>query len=83
MMEDATMLWNGLLTIATGSFIWWIRGINSQISDIRKLVSQTREEIPKIYATKIDVAKDVEKIMDRFDRLDDKMDNILERMTRG
>ena len=77
-MEDATMLWNGLLTIATGSFVWWIRGINSQISDIRKLVSQTREEIPKIYATKIDV----EKIMDRFDRLDDKMDNILERMTR-
>ena len=46
-------------------------------------MSQTREEIPKVYATKIDVARDVEKIMDRFDRLDSKMDNILERMNRG
>ena len=82
MEASVSMIWNAVLSLACGSFIWWIRGINLQISDLRKLVSQTREEIPKVYATKIDVAKDVEKIMDRFDRLDDKMDNILERMTR-
>ena len=29
------------------------------------------------------VERDIEKIMDRFDRLDNKMDNILERIGRG
>tara|TARA_R100000353_G_scaffold53666_1_gene42977 strand:- start:3921 stop:4175 length:255 start_codon:yes stop_codon:yes gene_type:complete len=83
MFEDAAMLWNGVLTIAIGAFLWWIRGTNSQIDNLWKLLSQTREEIPKTYATKVDVARDVEKIMDRFDRLDSKMDSLLERINRG
>ena len=80
MFEDAAMLWNGVLTIAIGAFLWWIRGTNSQIDNLWKLLSQTREEIPKTYATKVDVARDIEKIMDRFDRLDSKMDSLLERI---
>ena len=31
----------------------------------------------------VEVERDIEKIMDRFDRLDNKMDNILERIGRG
>tara|TARA_R110000823_G_scaffold243613_1_gene367803 strand:+ start:1255 stop:1506 length:252 start_codon:yes stop_codon:yes gene_type:complete len=83
MLGDATMLWNGLLTIAVGSFMWWMRGTSSQIEQLRKIISQTREEIPKTYATKVEVERDIEKIMDRFDRLDTKVDNILERITRA
>ena len=82
MLEDATMLWNGLLTIAIGSFMWWIRGVNSKIDNLWKSLAHTREDIPKTYATKVDVEKDVEKIMDRFERLDDKIDNLLERTSR-
>jgi len=81
--SSSPMLWNGVLTIAIGAFLWWIRGTNSQIDNLWKLLSQTREEIPKTYATKVDVARDIEKIMDRFDRLDSKMDSLLERINRG
>ena len=83
MPSDPTMLWNAVLSLAIGGFLWWVRGIAAQLSDLRKLISVTREEIPKTYATKIEVEKDIEKIMDRFDRLDNKMDNILERISRG
>ena len=83
MRSDPTMLWNAGLSLAIGGFLWWVRGIAAQLSDLRKLISVTREEIPKTYATKIEVEKDIEKIMDRFDRLDNKMDNILERIGRG
>ncbi len=41
MFEDAAMLWNGVLTIAIGAFLWWIRGTNSQIDNLWKLLSQT------------------------------------------
>ena len=83
MPSDPTILWNAVLSLAIGGFLWWVRGIAAQLSDLRKLISVTREEIPKTYATKIEVERDREKIMDRFDRLDNKMDNILERIGRG
>ena len=25
-MEDMTMLWNAILTLAVGAFLWWIKG---------------------------------------------------------
>ena len=83
MPSDPTILWNAVLSLAIGGFLWWVRAIAAQLSDLRKLISVTREEIPKTYATKIEVERDIEKIMDRFDRLDNKMDNILERIGRG
>jgi len=83
MPSDPTILWNAVLSLSIGGFLWWVRGIAAQLSDLRKLISITREEIPKTYATKIEVERDIEKIMDRFDRLDNKMDNILERIGRG
>ena len=81
MLDDPTMLWNAILSLAIGGFLWWMRGTSTQIAELRKLLSQTREEIPKTYATKEDVEKDLEKIMDRFDRLETKIDNFMERIS--
>ena len=30
-MADMTMLWNAVLTLAVGAFLWWIRGTNTDI----------------------------------------------------
>jgi len=77
------MIWNAILSLACGSFIWWVRGMGVQINDLKRRISDTREEIAKEYATKTDVEKDLERIMDRFDKLEAKMDNFLERLTRN
>jgi hypothetical protein len=71
------MIWNAILSIAGGSFVWWVRGISQQVQDTKRRVADTREEIAKTYATKADVEKDLGKIMDRFDRLDAKLDSFL------
>jgi hypothetical protein len=71
------MIWNAILSIACGSFVWWVRGISQQVQDTKRRVADTREEIAKTYATKADVEKDLGKIMDRFDRLDAKLDSFL------
>jgi hypothetical protein len=77
MPSDPTMIWNTILSIAGGSFVWWVRGISQQVQDTKRRIADTREEAAKTYATKADVDKDLGKIMDRFDRLDAKLDSFL------
>ena len=79
MPADTTMIWNAILRLACGSFIWWMRTISMQVSDLRRRIADTREEIAKTYATKSDVEKDLRKIMDRFDKLEEKLDTLLMR----
>jgi predicted nucleic acid-binding Zn-ribbon protein len=79
MPADTTMIWNAILSLACGSFIWWIRGINNQMTELRKRVTDTREEFAKTYATKSEVERDLKKIMDRFDKLEEKLDALLMR----
>ncbi len=81
-MPEATMLWNLLLSVVAGAMVWWIRGVNTRIEETRVLVSRTREEMAREYALKDDVERDLRKIMDRFDRLETKLDNLLERMAK-
>lgn len=81
-MPEATMLWNLLLSVVAGAMVWWIRGVNTRIEETRVLVSRTREDIARDYALKKDVDKDLRQIMIRFDRLETKLDNLLERMAK-
>ena len=65
------MIWNAILSLACGSFIWWIRGINVKIEENRKLMSRTREEMARDYALKDEVDKDLDKII-KFMKTDKK-----------
>jgi hypothetical protein len=82
MDASVSMIWNAILSLACGSFIWWMRGVSTKIDDNRKLLSRTREEMAKEYALKDDVEKDLNKIMDRFDRVENKLDNLMERIVK-
>lgn len=73
------MLWNLILTVGGGLIVLWIKSITSQVGETRKLVSVTREELAKYYALKADVERDIDKIMVRFDRLENKLDSLIER----
>ena len=85
-MEDMTMLWNAILTLAVGAFLWWIRGTNNDISKLREDLKEhalsdakTREFMATNYATKKEVYSEVNKILDRFDRLEEKLDRWMEK----
>ena len=74
------MVWNLILSVAAGVTVWWIRGINVKIDDLYGLINKTREGIAREYALKIEVEKDIQKILDRFDRLENKLDKIIDKM---
>ena len=76
-MQDTTMIWNAILTMALGGFLWWIRTTSSSINKIREENLETREHIALTYATKQDVKDDLQQIMGRFDRLESKIDDYM------
>ena len=77
MPEDAGLIWNFVLTAAGGSFIWWVRGISSQVQDVRRRIADTREEVAKTYVTKVDLQQDMKALLIRFDRLEEKFDRLM------
>ena len=80
MMDDPTMLWNLILSIAAGAFLWWIRGVSQQINDVKRRIADTREEIAKTYSTKQETEENIKQIFNRFDKLEAKMDSFIERI---
>ena len=82
-MADMTMIWNAILTMAIGGFLWWIRSTSAAISKVKEEVSETREKMALIYATKEDVKDDMTQLMQRFDRLESKIDDMIRRQANG
>ena len=82
-MADMTMIWNAILTMAIGGFMWWIRSTSAAISKVKEEVSETREKIALVYATKEDVKDDMTQLMQRFDRLESKIDDMIRRQANG
>ena len=81
-----TMLWNAILTLAVGAFLWWIRGTSNSINSLRRDLrqhaledSKTREYLAINYATKAEVNSEVGKILKRFDTLEAKLDRWMEK----
>ena len=73
------MLWNILLTGALGIAGWVVRTIWSEQQRLQVLLNRTREEIAKDYVTKQEVHKDINRVLDRIEALDAKIDRLIER----
>jgi len=85
-MEDMTMIWNAVLTLAVGSFLWWIRGTNSDIDKLREDLKEhalsdakTREFMATNYSTRKEVFNEINKLLARFDKLEEKLDRWMEK----
>jgi hypothetical protein len=72
------MLWNILLTGAVGLFGWFARTTWTELQRLSILLNRTREEIAKEYVTKVEVHADINRILDRIEGLDAKLDRLIE-----
>jgi hypothetical protein len=72
------MLWSGTLTAVIGILGFVLRNYITELQRIQILLNRTREEMAKEYVTKVEVHADINRVLDRLDRLDEKLDRIVE-----
>jgi len=71
------MLWNVVLTFAFALILMWVRSVHEELKRVQILLNKTREEMPKEYVTKADVHNDMNRVIQRLDRLDAKLDEFM------
>lgn len=72
------MLWNTLLSVLVGLVAWIVKSKSDELHRIQVLLNRTREEVAKEYVTKTEVHADINRVLDRLDRLDVKLDRLVE-----
>jgi hypothetical protein len=72
------VLWNALLSFLLAISGWIMREKSAELQRIQILLNRTREEIAKEYVTKAEVHADINRVLDRLDRLDAKLDRLME-----
>ena len=70
----ALIFWNIILSLVYAPLAYMIMQNIGEIKRIDILLSKTREKIPKTYVTKTEVRTDIERILQRFDKLEEKID---------
>jgi len=58
---------------------WWIKAQHDEIKRVTILLNRTREEMAKEYVTKADSSEVLSQIINKFDRLEEKIDRLMER----
>jgi Tfp pilus assembly protein PilO len=76
---DMAIIWSALLTAAISVVGWWIKAQHSEIARIQILLNKTREEMAKEYVAKVDSSAVMNQIVSRFDRIEEKIDRLMER----
>lgn len=71
-------LWNVGLSLASALILVWINGVNSETKRLSILLSKTREENAEKYVTKVEVHTDINRVLDRLDRLENKIDSFMQ-----
>ena len=49
-----------------------------KLDDTEKRLSEFQTEVPKVYVTKADLEKDIDRIFNRFDKLEVKLDKLID-----
>lgn len=77
------MLWNIILSAAGGFIVWVLKTQMDELKRVQILLNRTREEMAKEYVTKQEVHNDINRVLDRLDRLESKLDAFMQEQRNG
>jgi hypothetical protein len=73
-----SIVWNAVLTLLVGLLGWVLKEKSAELQRVTILLNRTREEMAKEYVTKAEVHADINRVLDRLDRLESKIDRLME-----
>jgi archaellum component FlaC len=71
------MVWNAGLSLVSALILLWVKSVNDENKRLGILLSKTREENAEKYVTKMEVHTDINRVLDRLDRLENKIDSFM------
>ncbi|MDB4507458.1 hypothetical protein N9064_01050 [bacterium] len=77
MGPDGMMFWNIVMTLVFAPIIHSIRNNATELKRVDILLNKTREEVAKDYVTKSELTISIDRVIDRLDKLDEKMDKLI------
>ena len=72
------IIWNAIITLVLAPIWFQIRQNATELKRQDILLNKTREEIAKEYVTKFELRDDMQNIMDRIEKIDEKLDKLFE-----
>mgnify|MGYP000728166893 FL=1 len=78
MEVSAYIIWNVLITLIIAPVFYSIRQNTAELRRQDILLNKTREEIAKDYVTKTELRDDMGLLMDRIDKIGEKLDKLFE-----
>ena len=72
------LFWNIFITLVLAPVLFSIRQNSSEAKRIDILLNKTREEMAKEYVTKTELKDDMGLIMDRIEKIGEKLDKLFE-----
>ena len=75
---ELSYIWSGILTAMLGALWFFIREKFEEIQRISILINKTREEVARDYVTQAEVQRITDHIDQRFNRLEAKIDQLIQ-----
>ena len=72
------MLWNMALTLIVAIMGYVLKEKFGEINRLGILLNRTREEVARDHITRAELNTEMQKLIDRFDRLEYKLDRMIE-----
>jgi hypothetical protein len=70
------MVWNIVLSSVVAVMGFLLKGRFDELDRLSILLNRTREEVARDHITRSEFRADMQQLMDRFDRLERKIDNL-------
>ena len=77
------MLWNAILSFISALGLWLLKVLWDELHRIQVLLNRTREEIARDNITKEEIDRISHHIDQRFNKLEQKIDNLMQRSNHG
>ena len=77
------MLWNAGLSFVVAVMVFLLKGKFDELNRLSILLNRTREEMARDHITRSEFRQDMQQIIDRFDRLEYKIDRMISENKHG
>ncbi len=77
------MIWNMVLTLIVAILGWVVKDKFAELQRLGILLNKTREEVARDHVTRAEVRADSQMLLDRLDRLEQKIDRIATNIMTG